>query len=118
MKEDVDQGKENAAQNVGLRNRFRMLSNPSVVKPFIISAALMFFQQFSGINAVIFYTVSIFRDAGSTVDRNLATIIVGIVQFLSILLVTAMVIAALYKLYVINQHFLRYRSTDMEEGCY
>ena len=118
MKEDVDQGKENAAQNVGFRNRFRMLSNPSVVKPFIISAALMFFQQFSGINAVIFYTVSIFRDAGSSVDRNLATIIVGIVQFLSTLLVTAMVMTVLFKFDVINQQFLRYRSTDMEGEYY
>ncbi|EDX06650.1 facilitated trehalose transporter Tret1-2 homolog [Drosophila simulans] len=51
------------------------------LKPLSISLGLMFFQQFSGINAVIFYTVQIFKDAGSTIDSNLCTIIVGIVNF-------------------------------------
>lgn len=31
------------------------------IKPVFISLGLMFFQQFSGINAVIFYTVQIFK---------------------------------------------------------
>ncbi|KAG5675605.1 hypothetical protein PVAND_005497 [Polypedilum vanderplanki] len=46
----------------------------------IISLALMLFQQFSGINAVIFYAQDIFNDAGSTLDPAICTIIVGIVQ--------------------------------------
>lgn len=48
----------------------------------IVSLALMFFQQFSGINAVIFYTESIFVSAGSTMDASVCSIIVGIVQVL------------------------------------
>lgn len=40
----------------------------------------MLFQQFSGINAVIFYTNSIFESAGSTLDPAICSIIVGIVQ--------------------------------------
>lgn len=45
-----------------------------------MSVMLMFFQQFSGINAVIFFTVPIFQSAGSTMDANLSAIIVGVVQ--------------------------------------
>lgn len=51
----------------------------------------MFFQQLSGINAVIFYTVSIFKDAGSTIDENLCTIIVGIVNFIATFIATMLI---------------------------
>lgn len=63
----------------GIRDLFAVPANR---RGFTISLALMFFQQFSGINAVIFYTVPIFRSAGSTMDANLSAIIVGIVQVL------------------------------------
>lgn len=66
-----------------MQNGLSELLKPSHVKPILISLGLMFFQQMSGINAVIFYTVQIFKDAGSTVDENISTIIVGIVNFLS-----------------------------------
>ncbi|XP_050440908.1 facilitated trehalose transporter Tret1-like isoform X1 [Adelges cooleyi] len=60
-------------------------------KPLLISMGLMLFQQFSGINAVIFYTVKIFKEAGSSIDENLCTIIVGIVNFLSTFVATALI---------------------------
>ena len=37
---------------------------PNLYKPLVISLSLMVFQQFCGINAVIFYTESIFQTAG------------------------------------------------------
>ncbi|KAH9634932.1 hypothetical protein HF086_017231 [Spodoptera exigua] len=46
----------------------------------ICGLGLMFFQQFSGINAVIFYTNNIFHSAGSNISPVIATIIVGVVQ--------------------------------------
>lgn len=56
------------------------LLGKTYLKPLLTSLGLMFFQQFSGINAVIFYTVNIFEMSGSSVDSNLATIIVGLVR--------------------------------------
>lgn len=67
------------------------LMKKSNLKPLAISLGLMFFQQFSGINAVIFYTVSIFKDAGSTIDENLCTIIVGVVNFAAIFIATILI---------------------------
>lgn len=55
------------------------MSGP-VLKPLFISLGIMLFQQTTGINAVVFYTVSIFQTAGSTLDGRYATIIVGFVQ--------------------------------------
>jgi len=56
------------------------LLGKTYLKPLLASLGLMFFQQFSGINAVIFYMVSIFEMSGSSVDSNVSTIIVGFVN--------------------------------------
>uniref|UniRef100_A0A182Q863 Facilitated trehalose transporter Tret1 n=1 Tax=Anopheles farauti TaxID=69004 RepID=A0A182Q863_9DIPT len=67
------------------------LLNKSNLKPLLISLGLMFFQQLSGINAVIFYTVSIFQSAGSTIDEKLCTIIVGVVNFIATFIATVLI---------------------------
>lgn len=54
-----------------------------VLMPLGIGLALMAFQQLSGIDAIIFFTVEIFRSAGSSIDSHIATIIVGAVQLVS-----------------------------------
>ncbi|XP_047358591.1 facilitated trehalose transporter Tret1-like isoform X2 [Vespa velutina] len=74
-----------------IQNGLTELLKPNHLKPILISLGLMFFQQMSGINAVIFYTVQIFKDAGSTVDENISTIIVGIVNFLSTFIAAAVI---------------------------
>ncbi|KOX76211.1 Facilitated trehalose transporter Tret1 [Melipona quadrifasciata] len=53
----------------------------SNLKPVLISLGLMFFQQLSGINA----------DAGSSIDENISTIIVGIVNFISTFVAAAVI---------------------------
>ncbi|KAJ2941557.1 hypothetical protein O0L34_g14609 [Tuta absoluta] len=55
-------------------------------KAFYISCALVFFQQFSGINAVLFYMGTIFKAAGSSLDPSIATIIIGAVQVVASLI--------------------------------
>lgn len=58
---------------------------------FIICLCLMFFQQFSGINAVIFNTTTIFESAGSDIEPGIATIIIGVIQVVATLLSTVVV---------------------------
>ncbi|KAJ0170751.1 hypothetical protein K1T71_013523 [Dendrolimus kikuchii] len=65
------------------RHRAGMLSiitNRASRMALVCGLGLMFFQQFSGINAVIFYTNQIFKSAGSNIPAEIATIIVGVVQ--------------------------------------
>ncbi|XP_060803772.1 facilitated trehalose transporter Tret1 isoform X2 [Amyelois transitella] len=61
----------------------KVFLSSAVMKPLVVGFALLFFQQFSGIDAVIFFTVEIFESAGSRLDAMTATIIIGLVQLLS-----------------------------------
>ena len=54
-----------------------------VILPLVIGLTLLTIQQLSGIDSIIFFTVEIFRSAGSSLDSHLSTIIVGLVQVLS-----------------------------------
>ncbi|XP_058460214.1 facilitated trehalose transporter Tret1-like isoform X2 [Malaya genurostris] len=60
-----------------------VLCRRTVLMPLGIGLALLSIQQLSGIDAIIFFTVEIFRSAGSSMDGHIATIIVGAVQVLS-----------------------------------
>jgi hypothetical protein len=73
----------NNNQNKSITQQFRAaLTAGPVIKPLGISLGVMLFQQTTGINAIIFYTVSIFQTAGSTIESRYATIIVGAVQLI------------------------------------
>ena len=61
-----------------------IFSKAVYLKPFGISIALMFFQQFSGINAVLFYLAPIFEKAGSDLDVGLSSFIVTMMQVIKI----------------------------------
>ena len=56
------------------------LLKPQNLKPLLISILLMFGQQFSGMNAIMFYGVSIFEAAHTSLDSFLENIIMAIVQ--------------------------------------
>jgi facilitated trehalose transporter len=67
-----------------------LFSKPNL-KSLVIILGLMFFQQMSGINAVIFYTTQIFEDTGSDIDSSVQTIIVGAVNFISTFIATILI---------------------------
>ncbi|XP_075533209.1 solute carrier family 2, facilitated glucose transporter member 8-like [Dermacentor variabilis] len=63
----------------------RELRQPFIYKPILISLFLMFAQQMSGINAVMFYAVSIFQSAGTTIPPEDCMVIIGVVQVIATL---------------------------------
>ncbi|XP_058818975.1 facilitated trehalose transporter Tret1-2 homolog isoform X2 [Topomyia yanbarensis] len=63
----------------------------ATIRALIIALGLMFFQQLSGINAVIFYTTTIFNDANTGLAATDATIIVGAIQVAATLVATFIV---------------------------
>ncbi|GBN10395.1 Facilitated trehalose transporter Tret1 [Araneus ventricosus] len=65
---------------------WRECKHPTVYKPALITVVLMFFQQFSGSNAVLFYSTSIFKASKDFLDPKHATIILGAVQVVATLL--------------------------------
>ncbi|XP_026322836.1 facilitated trehalose transporter Tret1-2 homolog [Hyposmocoma kahamanoa] len=79
-----------------------MLKNRATLMAFICSLGLMFFQQFSGINAVIFYTNNIFQSAGSNIHPTIATIIVGVVQTIATVLSSLLIERAGRKLLLLQ----------------
>lgn len=78
---------EKNATNVGIMQLLKKCN----LKPLSISLGLMFFQQFSGINAVIFYANDIFIYAGSTIDQSICVIIVGVVNFIATFIATVLI---------------------------
>lgn len=49
----------------------------------MIFSGLMFFQQLSGVNTLIFYAKRIFDDSGSTLNSSTSSVIVGVVQVIA-----------------------------------
>ncbi|PIK35539.1 hypothetical protein BSL78_27632 [Apostichopus japonicus] len=78
---EIEATLDNSDNNVSLSE----FGQRHLFMPLLISLALMFFQQFSGINTVMFYTVTIFQSTGSSIDANTATIVIGAVQVVATL---------------------------------
>ncbi|XP_039269934.2 solute carrier family 2, facilitated glucose transporter member 8-like [Styela clava] len=61
-----------------------LLRKKSIRTPLLLSLGVMFFQQGSGVNCVMFYSKNIFRNAGFTSEtmQNVALILVAFIQVL------------------------------------
>ncbi|CAG9767180.1 unnamed protein product [Ceutorhynchus assimilis] len=82
-----------------LKDKFKeQLKSKQGWKSSLICFMLMFYQQLCGINAVMFYSGSIFAEAASSVKPELCTVIVGVVQVVCTVISTWLVEAAGRKL--------------------
>lgn len=79
---------ERKAQTVSF---VQAMSRKTTIRGLIISLGLMFFQQVSGINAVIFYTNDIFGAADTGIQPAVATIIIGVMQVIATFVATVIV---------------------------
>jgi len=75
--------------NVYLNRTFFLKS--SILKPIGISLMLMIIQQYGGINAVLFFCSDIFKYAGFSKNPNLATTIIGGLQFIVTIVVSLLI---------------------------
>ncbi|XP_066259015.1 facilitated trehalose transporter Tret1-like isoform X2 [Euwallacea similis] len=82
---------EEAETDEGALESLKNLFSVNNIKPLCIVLGLMFFQQWSGINAVIFNTTKIFKESGSNLPESLCTTIVGIVNFVSTFIAAALI---------------------------
>ncbi|KAH8307142.1 hypothetical protein KR044_005683 [Drosophila immigrans] len=72
-------------------NIWAALTRPVTIKAMSISLGLMFFQQVSGINAVIFYSAGIFQEAKTGIDAGMSTILIGVMQVVATFVSTMVV---------------------------
>lgn len=80
-------------------NGLMQLLRRSNIKPLAISLGLMFFQQFSGINAVIFYAQDIFNGGKTEAEIEIikkqggdnSSVILGVVNFIATFVATILI---------------------------
>ncbi|XP_065331408.1 facilitated trehalose transporter Tret1-2 homolog isoform X1 [Cloeon dipterum] len=67
----------------GWRNLSKALRTPQFWKPLLILNVFFFFQQASGVYVVIFYAVDVVQEAGVTMDKYLATVLIGVARLVA-----------------------------------
>lgn len=79
----MQQAAANAAAGGGSQYSIALIKSPDFYKPLVLALGLMFFQQFSGINAVLFYQGDIFKRAAPGSDALQSTIWVCLAQVIA-----------------------------------
>lgn len=80
VEDECDEIETNLENQLNQSLNWREFASPSLYVPLIISIGLMIFQQFSGVNAVIFYSANIMGSAGFDSNPKIAAVIIGGVQ--------------------------------------
>ncbi|XP_023310396.1 facilitated trehalose transporter Tret1-like [Anoplophora glabripennis] len=81
--EEIKTIQEQMASEAESAGFWETLKTKAAIKATLICFMLMFYQQLSGINAVIFYAKEIFTSAGSSLEAHWCVIIIGIVQVIA-----------------------------------
>ncbi|XP_066248090.1 facilitated trehalose transporter Tret1-like [Euwallacea similis] len=81
---EIAEAERVANKEVELKGQFKeQLKSKSGWKSSLICFMLMFYQQFCGINAVMFYSGSIFKEASSSIKPELCVCIIGLIQVIA-----------------------------------
>ncbi|KAI0775288.1 general substrate transporter [Trametes elegans] len=82
---DLQDGSWKSNFKLGLYDYLSLLRSRPLLYRVMVGSLTMFFQQWTGVNAILYYAPSIFEDLGLTGSTNslLATGVVGIVMFLA-----------------------------------
>ncbi|XP_043257845.1 facilitated trehalose transporter Tret1-like [Colletes gigas] len=72
--------KNNIKRLTGFREIVSALLKPNALKPFMLLLLYFLIYQWSGTNVITFYAVEIFKDSGSTLNKYLAAVILGVVR--------------------------------------
>ncbi|XP_078032540.1 facilitated trehalose transporter Tret1-like [Augochlora pura] len=67
------------------------LMKPPLLKTMLVALGMMFSQQFSGINAIIFYGETIFKQTGVDMDSLLQVVIFAVVQVISCVIAASLI---------------------------
>ncbi|XP_025421187.1 facilitated trehalose transporter Tret1-like isoform X2 [Sipha flava] len=75
-------GGEGAERTAAAGPRLRDFLAPAVWKPFLILVCFFVLQEASGVYVILYYAVNFFQVAGSTLDNNLASIMVALLRLI------------------------------------
>ena len=121
--DDKEKQKQKQTKNGSKWHLYKKKEN---LVPLILSLGLMSFQQFSGVNVVMFYATPILHEAGSSITPSLGTILIGLAQWLatfasavlvdligrrSLLLISGVVHVISMLLFGVYYHFLQEKET-------
>lgn len=75
--------KNNIKRLTGFHEIMSALLKPNALKPFMLLFLYFLIYQWSGTNVITFYAVEIFNDSGTTLNKYLAAVILGLVRLSS-----------------------------------
>lgn len=64
-------------------SKIKLYMKSSFLKPFMVLNFFFLVQQFSGVNAIAFYSVTILKEVMTSLDEYLSTILIDIIRFIA-----------------------------------